>query len=237
MDFETRDRTALRITRPCRVQDIQPNSKTDSFWIDRRTKDPSNLLVLKILCGVPCFLASLQSALNIALSALIFFATMLIQNYTTLISSETAQKSVAFLTASECRVVVINSSFFCENFTSTSIWSHTILIFSPICKKKWETKTYLFNLLTSQTFNKNLKYWVFCYCSSKQTAIVQIFKRIFPFSRMNFQDHFKKFEFLLLFCRTLSEFTFSLIPGRSFYWPHHAFSSLPITWSQFSIFI
>ena len=43
---------------------------------------------------------------------------------------------------------------------------------------------------------------------------------------MNFQNYFKKIEFSLSLWRNLGKFTFCLIPGMTFQWPFHAFSSL-----------
>ena len=56
-----------------------------------------------------------------------------------------------------------------------------------------------------QRYNKNSKNWVFCYCSSNKTVMVQFFKSISPFSRMNFHNHLKNFEFLLSFYELLKE--------------------------------
>ena len=52
------------------------------------------------------------------------------------------------------------------------------------------------------------KFWVFCYCSSNKTDVLQIFKNTIPFSGMNFKNDFEIFEFLLSFCGKLGKFIF-----------------------------
>ena len=56
-------------------------------------------------------------------------------------------------------------------------------------------------------------FWLNCYCSSNKTEMVQLFKNIFAFIGVKFQDCFKKFESLLSICRI---FTFSLIQEYHF---------------------
>ena len=53
---------------------------------------------------------------------------------------------------------------------------------------------------------RNSKFWVVCYCSSNKTDMVQFFKGILPFSRMNFQDYFLKNAFLLQFTEYFRNF-------------------------------
>ena len=71
----------------------------------------------------------------------------------------------------------------------------------------------LLHFRTGQIYNKNLNFWVCCYCSSNKTDMVQLFKNIFAFIGVKFQDYSKKFESLLSICRI---FTFSLIQEYHF---------------------
>ena len=71
----------------------------------------------------------------------------------------------------------------------------------------------LHHFYTGQSNNTYLNYWVDCYCSSNKTDMVQLFKNIFAFIRVKFQQYSKKFESLLWICRI---FTFSLIQEYHF---------------------
>ena len=84
-----------------------------------------------------------------------------------------------------------------------------ILVSSSISEKKLTTKVFLFNRSSRQIHNKYLSFWVYCYCSSNKTDVVKLFKNIFAFNGMNFQNYFEKFEFWLSFCRISGIFTFS----------------------------
>ena len=52
--------------------------------------------------------------------------------------------------------------------------------------------------------NKYFNFWVYCYCSSNKTDMVQLFKNIFAFIGVKFQDYSKKFESLLSICRIIT---------------------------------
>ena len=72
------------------------------------------------------------------------------------------------------------------------------------------------NLLLHFRTGQRLAYpnfWVYCYCSSNKTDMVQLFKNIFAFIGVKFQDYSKKFESLLSISRI---FTFSLIQEYQF---------------------
>ena len=71
----------------------------------------------------------------------------------------------------------------------------------------------LLHFRTGQRYNTYLNFWVYCYCSSNKTDMVQLFKNIFGFIGVKFQDYSKKFESLLSICRIL---TFSLIQEYHF---------------------
>ena len=71
----------------------------------------------------------------------------------------------------------------------------------------------LLHFRIGQRYNKYLNFWVYCYCSSNKTDMVQLFKNIFAFIGMKFQAYFKKFESLLSICRI---FTFSSLQEYHF---------------------
>ena len=85
--------------------------------------------------------------------------------------------------------------------------------FHPRLREEMSNKTSLLHFRTGQRYNKYLNFWVYCYCSSNKTDMVQLFKTIFAFIRVKFQDYSKKFESLLSICRI---FTVSLIEENHF---------------------
>ena len=89
---------------------------------------------------------------------------------------------------------------------------------------------YSYGLKISQKLN----FWVFWYCSSNITDMVQIFKINFPFSWMNFWDYFEKSEFLLSFCGFSGKLGFSK-SRNAIWWNFHVFFHLT-TLSHFNIF-
>ena len=80
--------------------------------------------------------------------------------------------------------------------------------FLPSLRKEVRNKNLRLYFRTGQRYNKYLNFWVYFYCSSIKTDMVQLFKTIFAFIGVKFQDYSKKFESLLSICRI---FTFSLI--------------------------
>ena len=87
--------------------------------------------------------------------------------------------------------------------------------FQPSLRKEVSKKNLLLHFRTGQRCNKYFNYWVLLlqYCSSNKTDMVQLFKNIFAFIGVKFQDYSKKFESLLSICRI---FTFSLIQEYHF---------------------
>ena len=89
------------------------------------------------------------------------------------------------------RMTIFGKFFnFFEVVGSNSVMKHLIQIFSPILS---------FNLVTGQWYIKNLTVWVFYYCSSNKTHMIQFFKNIFPLSQMNFQNYFLTINFWCYF--------------------------------------
>ena len=80
--------------------------------------------------------------------------------------------------------------------------------FQPSLRQGVSNKNLLIHFCTGQRYNTYLNFWVYCYCSSNKTDMVQLFKNIFAFIGVKFQDYSKKFESLLSVCLI---FTFSLI--------------------------
>ena len=80
--------------------------------------------------------------------------------------------------------------------------------FQHSLRKEVSDKNILLHIRTGQRYNIYLNFWVYCYCSSNKTDMLQLFKNIFAFIGVKFQYNSKKFEFLLWICRI---FTFSLI--------------------------
>ena len=78
--------------------------------------------------------------------------------------------------------------------------------FQPSLRKEVSNKNLLLHLRTGQRYNKFLNFWVDCYCSSNKTDMVQLFKNIFAFIGVKFQDYSKKFESLLSICRIFTCF-------------------------------
>ena len=85
--------------------------------------------------------------------------------------------------------------------------------FQPILRKEVSNKNWLLHFRTGQRYNKYLNFWVYCYCLSNKTDMVQLFKNNFAFVGVKFQVYSKKFEFLLSIYRI---FTFSLIQEYHF---------------------
>ena len=88
---------------------------------------------------------------------------------------------------------------------------HIILVFSRVYEKS--NKNLLLHFRTGTRCNTYLNFWGYCYCSSNKTDMVQLFKHIFAFVGVKFQDYSKKFESLLSICRI---FTSSLIQEYHF---------------------
>ena len=95
--------------------------------------------------------------------------------------------------------------------TSTSIWRHNSG-FQPSSRKEVSNKNVLL-FRTGYRYNTYLNFWDYCYCSSNKTDIVQLFKNIFAFIGLKFQDYSKKFESLLSICKIC---TFSVIQEYHF---------------------
>ena len=127
------------------------------------------------------------------------------------------------------------------NFSKKFFWSNSIFEahnfgLQPKLRKEVNKKTYLFNLLTGQKYNKNLSCWDFRYCSSIKTDVVQFLQRIFLFTGINELSRiiWKK----LCFCCHLQNFCeiyFFFNTGIQFYWPLRAFLSLLTALSYFDI--
>ena len=88
--------------------------------------------------------------------------------------------------------------------------------FQPSLRKEVSNKTLLLHFRTGQKYSTYLNFWVYCYCPSIKSDMVQLFKNIFAFIGVKFQDYSKKFESLLSICRILRKFTFSLIQEYHF---------------------
>ena len=85
--------------------------------------------------------------------------------------------------------------------------------FQTSLRKELSNKNLLLHFRTGQRYNTYLIFWVYCYCSSNKTDVFQLFKIIFAFIGVKFQDYSKKFESLLSSCKI---FTFSLIQEYHF---------------------
>ena len=102
---------------------------------------------------------------------------------------------------------------FFSKFFKVPQFRGTLFLFSAQFTKEVSNNNLLRHLRTVQRYNTFLNFWVFCYCSSNKTDMVQLFKNIFAFIGVKFQDYSKKFESLLSICRI---FTFSLMQEYHF---------------------
>ena len=148
---------------------------------------------------------------NSAVSPLIFSETALIQSWTALISSETGLNSAYFWITQNDKYWLIFHFF--QNFSKFLNFEAHNSCFQPSLRKEVSNKYLLLHFRTGQRYNKYLNFWVYCYCSSNKTDMVQLFRNIFAFIGLKFQDYSKKFESLLSICRI---FTFSLIQEYHF---------------------
>ena len=97
--------------------------------------------------------------------------------------------------------------FVVPQFRGTNFW------FSAQFTKSIEHRKFTSPFSFRQKNNPHLNFWVYYYCSINKRDIVQLFKNIFAFIGVRFQDYSKKFESLLSICRI---FTFSLIQEYHF---------------------
>ena len=58
--------------------------------------------------------------------------------------------------------------------------------FHPNLRKEVSNKNLLIHCRAGQRYNKYLNFWVYCYCSSNKTYMVQLFKNIFAFMGVTF---------------------------------------------------
>ena len=137
-----------------------------------------------------------------------------------------------FLTDSEWQISVIFLVKFLEvpKFRGTEVWFS-----APFAKSSGKQKISCSIFLRAKGTTKTRNFGFLSYCSKIQRF--QNFQKHFPFSTMNFQNLFKKIEFLLSFWIILEKFTFPLMLGISFWWPLHTFLSLLTTLSHFDILI
>ena len=110
-----------------------------------------------------------------------------------------------------------------------------IPIFSPICEKKIRTKFSCSICLWAKNNTKLPKFGFFGTTQTTKLTQFNFSKIIFPFSRMNFQDYFKKFEFLLSFYKIFGWNLHFWIREMPFYRPLQEFSLLLSTLPQFDI--
>ena len=85
--------------------------------------------------------------------------------------------------------------------------------FQPSLRKEVRNKTLLLHFRIGQRYNTHLNFWVYSYCSSNKTDMVPLFKNIFAFIGVKFQDYCKEFASLLSISRI---FTLSLIQEYHF---------------------
>ena len=149
--------------------------------------------------------------LKISETALIQSWTALISSETALISSETALNSADFWIIQNANCWFI--FHYVQNFSKYLNFEAHNSGFQPCLRKEVSNKNLLLHFRTGQRCNKYFNFWVYCYCSSNKTDMVQLFKNIFAFIGVKFQDYSKKFESLLSICRI---FTFSLIQEYHF---------------------
>ena len=83
--------------------------------------------------------------------------------------------------------------------------------FQPTLRKKVSYQNLPLHFRTGQRHYTCLNFWVYCYCSSNKSDMVQLFKNIFAFIGVKLQENSKNFESLLSICRILRKFTFPLI--------------------------
>ena len=116
---------------------------------------------------------------NSAVSALIFSETELIQSWTALISSETA------LNRADLWIIQNDNYWFTfhyfQNFSKHLNFEAHTSGFQPSLRKEVSNKILLLYFCTGQRYNKYLNFWVYSYCSSNKTDMVQLFKNIFAF--------------------------------------------------------
>ena len=110
-------------------------------------------------------------------------------------------------------MTIIRLFHFFQNFSKYLNFNAHNSGFQPSLRKEESNKKLLPHFRTGQRYNKFLNFWVCSYCSSNKTDMVQLFKTIFAFIGVKFQDFSKKFESLLSICRI---FTFSLIQEYHF---------------------
>ena len=116
-----------------------------------------------------------------------------------------------FLNYSEWQLVVYSHCF--QNFSKYLNFEAYNFGVQPSLRKEVRNKNLLLHFRLGPRYNRYFNFWVNCYCSSNKTDMVQLFKTIFAFIGVKFQDHSKKFESLLSICRI---FTFSLIQEYHF---------------------
>ena len=189
-----------KILLPSRV-DVSETFSADQLWfrilsgLFQRCSLPENLwTALK----TEIFRAKNQRW-NSAVSALIFSETALIQSWIALISSVTALNSADFWIIQKDHYWFIFHCF--QNFSKYLNFEARNSGFQLSLRKEVSNKNLLLYFRTGQRYNKYLNFWVYCYCSSNRTDMVQLFKKKFAFIRVKFQDYSKKFESLLSICR------------------------------------
>ena len=139
-------------------------------------------------------------------TALIFFETSLIQSWTALISSETAD----FWSIQNDNFRLIFNYF--QNFCKYLKFEAHKFGFQPSLRKEVRNKNFFYHFRIDESYNTCFNFWVYCYCSSNKTDMVQLFKNIFAFIGVKFQDYSKKSASLLSICRFFYSFFNTGIP-------------------------
>ena len=122
------------------------------------------------------------------------FSELKISAETALIFSETADSE---LNSPDFLWIVQNDDFwllfdFFQNFSKYLILEAHNFAFPPSLRNDVRYQNLLLHFCTGQWCSTSLHFWVYCYCSSNKTDMVQLFKNIFSFYRGEISRWFQK---------------------------------------------
>ena len=126
-----------------------------------------------------------------------------------LIFSETALNSADFWIIQNDKNCLIFHFF--QNFSKYLNCEVHYSCCPPSLRKEVTNKYLLLHFRTVQRYNKYLNFWVYCYCSSNKTDVVQFFKNIFVFIGVK-----RLFQEIWVFAVNLQNFYLFFITGIPF---------------------
>ena len=125
--------------------------------------------------------------------------------WTALISSETALHSADFWKI-QYNFFWFFVRHFYQNFPKYLIFEAHNSGFQLSLRKEVSNKNLGLQFRTGKRYNTHLNFWVYCYCSSNKTDMVQLLEKNFAFSGVKFQDYSKRIESMFLTCKILPIF-------------------------------